>query len=95
MVLSQVVTLSVMLLPFGELMEWLHVPFKKKKKKILLTQKKVKLFKIFVHIGSVYNKNIYILKKIAKRKFKFQILQHRCCSFFNGQDGAVIFFYRT
>jgi len=48
-------------------------------------------FKIFVHKDVVYNKNKY-KKKIAKRKFKFQILQHRYYGFFNGQYGYVMFF---
>jgi hypothetical protein len=31
-------------------------------------------------------------KKIARRKSKFQILQHMCCNCFNGQVGVVVFF---
>jgi hypothetical protein len=37
----------------------------------ILTPKKAKPFKIFVYIGVVYNEKKYI-KKIAKRKSKFQ-----------------------
>jgi hypothetical protein len=60
----------------------------------ILTQKRNIFFLIFVYIGVVYNEKKY-KKKIAKRKSKFQLLQHRYCSFFNGQDGAVIIFYNT